>query len=224
MSCIDNTRYNNALENSGFVNQQQCQPYDNTNCFNLNSQTGLHNDECYVNRTEKDNMRLGLYQLNNFHDCNCEPQNVMNVSNQNPTVNYNDGYGWSTCNIGVDSDLRRDNLTNLNCIQDLRHRPYPTVPYMGRGKGDVSLESEIRPGESTYQSRPCNNLSGVSIDNYFTPMIPCLEKTIQDPKYLIPELSDECWKRGGQDSRQLIRNTNYLNMCGHKYNGKYWQN
>jgi len=221
-TCVDNTRYNNAFQNNNF-NQQQCQPYKN-GCLNLNSQSGINNDECYVNYEEKNSIRPGLYQLENFHDCNCEPENIKNIWSQNPTMNYVDGHGWSACNINNDSELRKNNLTNLNCIQDLRHRPYPTVPFMGRGSGDICLESELRPGESTFQNKPCNNLAGVSIENQYTPMIPCLKQNIQNPKHIIPELSDECWKRGGQDSRQLIRNIDYLNKCGYKYNGKYWNN
>lgn len=222
-TCVDNRRYDNAMRNNSYGNQQQCQPYSN-GCLNLNNQSGLNFDECYVNNDERRSIKQGLYQLENFHDCNCEPENVKKIWAQNPTVNYSDGYGWSSCNVDVDSQLRKDKLTNKNCIQELRHRPYPTVPYMGRGSGDACLESELRPGESTFQNKPCNNLAGVSIENQYTPMIPCLKQNIQNPKHIIPELSDNCWKRGGQDSRQLIRNIDYLNKCGKQYNGKYWQN
>ena len=56
-------------------NHQECQPYG-YGCLNLNSQSGINYDECYVNYEEKNGMRPGLYQLENFHDCRCEPENV----------------------------------------------------------------------------------------------------------------------------------------------------
>ena len=221
-ACVDNTRYFDANKNNNF-RVTQCKPY-NYGCLSLNNQSRLDYDECYINNEEKNSIKQGLYNLTNFHDCNCEPENTKEMWAENPTTYYRDGYGYNTCNIDLDSKLRGNNLTNLNCIQSLRHRPYLTTPFMGRGIGDVCLESEIRPGESTFQNRPCNNLAGVSIENYFTPMIPCLRQNVQNPKHIIPELSSKCWVRGGQDSRQMVRNIDYLKKCGYKFNGKFWQN
>ena len=223
LDCVDKTRYNNAIDNNYF-RVDECMSYGNDNCFNLNSQTGINHDECYISNEEKNNMKINVYNLNNFKDCKCDPETTMKLSNDNLTTNISNGYGWSACNIEVDSKLRTDNLTNLNCNQDLRHRPYPTVPYMGRGMGDTDVESVLRPGENTIQDKSCNNLAGISIDNYYTPMIQCLKDNIQNPVHIIPEMSDETWKRGGQDTRQIVRNSNYLKQCGYNYNGKYWSN
>ena len=57
---------------------------------------------------------------------------------------------------------------------------------MGRGKGNINLESELRSSESTFQNRPCNTLSGNYIDR-FIPQIPCIRENIQNPKHIIPE-------------------------------------
>ena len=115
-----------------------------------------------------------------------------------------------------------DRLTNKREINQLFTRPYATVPYMGRGEGDVCTESKLRNAEDTSQNRPCNNLAGIYIDR-FVPQLPCVRQSVQNPKNLIPEDTDRTWVRGGQPSRQIIRNKNYLKKCGFSYNGKLWQ-
>ena len=56
------------------------------------------------------------------------------------------------------------------CNNQLFERPYLTVPYMGRGSGNSEIETKLLPGEDTNQKRQCNTLSGITIDNYFTPL------------------------------------------------------
>ena len=68
----------------------------------------------------------------------------------------------------------------------------------------------IRSGEDTFQQKPCNALAGVTIDNFFTPMVPCLRREVQDPKHIIPEDSMKCWVRGGLPSRQIVKNMEWI--------------
>ena len=50
----------------------------------------------------------------------------------------------------------------------------------------------------------------------------CIKESIQNAIHIIPEENDCSWVRGGQPSRQIIRNADYLKKCGYKYNGKLW--
>ena len=54
--------------------------------------------------------------------------------------------------------------------------------------------------------KPCNSLAGVSLGNYFTPMIPKLSQEVQDTEHIIPEDSLQSWPRGGLPSRQIMKN------------------
>lgn len=204
----------------------------NNNCINYCKGTfGIYNlsrlgeDKCYLTTRENQSIKPGDYQISNFHDCKCEAPFTEDLSLQQPSVFYRDGYGWTSnngCNVDNDSKLRNArNLTNYRYVQQLFERPYTTVPYMGRGVGDVCVESELRPGEDTFQNRPCNNLAGIYIDR-FDPQIPCIRDTIQNPIHLVQEDNDVAWIRGGQPSRQVIRNKDYLQKCGFYFNGKYW--
>lgn len=194
--------------------------------WNIQNRARSHEDHCYVTIRTQQSREVGDYALGNFYSCDCGAKVPEETSLEYPTILFRDGYGWTSrngCNIDVDSSFRNArNMTNPRLIQQLHERPYMGVPYMGRGVGDKCVETELLPGESTMQKRPCNNLSGIYIEQQYTPLIPCIRDTIQEPVHLIPTDSDPSWIRGGQPSRQLIRNLDYLTRCGFSYNGKFW--
>jgi len=203
----------------------KCVSISNTNKFGVNTLNRLGEDTCYLSTRENQSIAPGMYSLSNYKDCECGAKNTQCVSLQQPAVTYRDGYGWTSingCNIDDDSKMRvARNLTNPRLVQQLHTRPYLTVPYMGRGPGNVGVESVLRPGITDNDRRPCNVLSGIYIDR-FVPQIPIIKENVQNPVHLITEDNDRKWIWGGQPSRQFIRNTDYLNKCGFKYNGKLW--
>ena len=107
-------------------------------------------------------------------------------------------------------------LTNKKYIRQLTERPHLTTGNLVKGFYDVDVESVIRPGVDAGDERACNSLSGVSIGNYFTPMIPKLQDEVQNTVHIIPEDSMESWVRGGLPSRQMARNEDYLRRCQEK--------
>ena len=56
----------------------------------------------------------------------------------------------------------------------------------------------------------------------FHPLVDCL-RDIQNPSHIVPEYVQKDWRRGGQSSREMLRNPNILTRMGYQYNGKYWQ-
>ena len=91
---------------------------------------------------------------------------------------------------------------------------------MGRGSGDSYLESQIRHGEDTIERKQCNTLAGINIKNIdpnHMPMIDHLRNNIQDPSHIVPEVALDGWIRGGAPSRQIVKDIEYLEKCGSKY-------
>tara|TARA_B100000575_G_scaffold293962_1_gene307262 strand:- start:4684 stop:5310 length:627 start_codon:yes stop_codon:yes gene_type:complete len=193
--------------------------------FGIQGLTRLKQDKCYLEKHNVEITKPGIYHTRNLHDCHCEAPFTKNLSLQQPSTFYRDGFGWTSndgCNIDNDSSIRNShNLTNTREIHQLRERMFLTVPYMGRGEGNSCIESVLRPGEDTMQQKSTNSLSGAFIDRY-TPQLPCIRDNVQNPDNIIPENSDPAWLRGGQPSRQIIRNKDYLQKCGFSYTGKYW--
>ena len=177
--------------------------------FNIQGLTRLNDDKCYKELEHITNVKQGKYMTSNYRNPLCKNNNILKTSVSQPIIIYKDGYGWTSlngCNIDIDSKFRNSrNLTNLRFINQLEKKPISTIPYMGRGMGNINIETELQPGNTTYKTRPCNNLSGIYIDR-FVPQVPNIRSTIQNPKYIITEDSDINWIRGGQPTRQIIKN------------------
>lgn len=176
--------------------------------MNIQGLTRLSQDKCYRELENKTIQKKGHYMTLNYRDSLCKNNYVLETSLKQPIMIHKDGYGWTSkngCIIDVDSSLRNNhNLTNLRCVNQLNQRPYSTLPYMGRGLGNMEIETELKPGNNTYKTRPCNNLSGINIDR-FIPQIPHIKHNIQNIKHIIPEEVDMDWVRGGINSRLIIK-------------------
>ena len=211
-----------TLQNSKFptCHSDKCQIAPapmNCATMNLHNNTRIGLDDCYYRTRNGQNDASVDYMTRGFKDCNCGAKKVQDVAVNEPTMNYRDGFGWTSingCNIDTDSNIRNSrNMTNMRYIQQLFTSPYLTVPYMGRGVVDAGFETDLVAGEDTTQKRPCNTLSGIYIDR-FIPLVPCLDENIQNPAHIVQEVASNDWIRGGLPSRDLIRNTDYLKKCG----------
>jgi len=195
---------------------ENCTNYE-TGEFSINQWVGLNNDECSVQTKERESAAYGEYILSNFRPCNedCNASSARKIADQHPQMQIHDGYGWISsggCKVDDDSNVRLGTtVTNPKLINQLFERPYLTVPYMGNGCFYPNDESELLFSDQTGEKRSCNVLSGVSINNYFTPMIHELEKNIQNPENLIEE--ENGWIRGGESTRKNLKEIDYKRVC-----------
>ena len=161
------------------------------------------------------------YIVDNPYGCDCELKTARELQLSQPVINFEGGKGWigeKGCLIDTDSELRQknDKLTDQRYINQLIERPHLTTGNLMYGYHDVDVESVIQPGNFTYDDKSCNNLSGITIGNFFTPMIPELRTEIQDTKHIIPEESMQYWVRGGLPTREIARNEDYMRRCTEK--------
>ena len=119
----------------------------------------------------------------NSHNDIIYHQNAAEIALQLPISNFKDGLG---CVGPYGQFVDKDSFLKYNSLQtqngskiNLPHVGFLTVPYMGRGPGNMLLESQLTPGEDTSSGRACNTLSGVTIPHYFTPLVPHLDHNIQ---------------------------------------------
>ena len=189
--------------------------------FNLFTRASLLSDPVAVDLDTIQSQGTGYYVMENMHGCGCELKDAREVQLSQPMINFNGGQGWigeKGCLVDKDSELREDpnKLTNKKYIHQLVERPHLTTANLVKGYHNVDVESVIRGGINTNDDRACNSLSGVTIGNYFTPMIPKLQDEVQNTKHIIPEDSMGAWVRGGLPSRQMQRNKDYLRRCQQK--------
>ena len=196
------------------IKLQKCTEFKNVSDPNLYKQAGIMNDISAARLNVHQSLGPGAYNLDNMYGCECGLKKAREVQLSQPAINFSGGKGWmgeKGCLIDNDSDLRFEESTNLRFINQLPN--IQTSGFYGKGSHDVDAESIIQSSNLTKVDRPCNVLSGVTIPNFFTPLIPQLKKEIQDPKHIVPEDSMTSWVRGGLPSRQIARNVDYINRC-----------
>lgn len=177
--------------------------------FQIQQFTRVRDDPCNQNFQNKETVGPGAYQVTNLYPLVDE---VKKIAYEQPIVPERDGFGWSSKAIDVDSTLRNHGLQTLSPHCPIRGRtqarPYVTVPYMGRGKGESGLESRLQMSEFIRQGKECGTISDKFYENQFTPMIPHVSKNVQNPRNLIEEVAAPGWIHGGIPSRQWVRDLN----------------
>lgn len=211
-------------------NQRNCATLDNRKAFNLHYKAQAFDDPCFVDVQTRQSVGPGNYGVTNLYDCNTLIPDTIDKATNLPLVFFKNGYDVGQGVVDESSKLRIG-LTKQypRCPQQLFTRPYMTVPYAGRGPGNVDIETQIQPGESTGSKRSCNTLSGITIPNYFTPLIDHLAANVQNEKHIVEEAVDPAWVRSGVPSRLLIRDVDYLQRCQYSYmekkaNSEFWTN
>jgi hypothetical protein len=87
-------------------------------------------------------------------------------------------------------------------------RPFATVPYLGRGKSNAVVESQLVQGDLQTTRKSINPSSEVSYLGYSqTPMLKSLKSTISNPSNLVEGVAVKGWVRGGLPSREFTRET-----------------
>ena len=120
-----------------------------------------------------------------------------------------DGTSWSSHGVNantVDIDsaliIQNKNSRSLEKLS-LQQRPFMTVPYLGRGSADTTLESQLRQGDIVGNKKSVSTVTEQSfMNNQMYPLIDSIKETITNPKYLVQEAALDGWIRGGVATRE----------------------
>lgn len=167
-------------------------------------------DECDLSQQQLQNVENSNYMMATF-----KPRSTLDMvsfATSQPNINFSGSnrIGISGDNIDNDSYLTIRELTSGKCRINLLERPYLTVPYIGRGKGNPMVESQLQQGDVSSNRKTVTNLSEFSVSDYTnTPLIPSVKYTITNPSNLIENAADDTWIRGGIPSREIYRDSKH---------------
>ena len=173
----------------------------------INQFTRLRDDNCDVEQRIKDASGPGVYQVPNLVP---SPKAALRVEIPNPTMLGREGFGFNNRVIDDDSRLRTDQTQEGRFRAPLHRqgRPFATVPYMGRGRGQPDIESGLIYSDWARIERPCGTVTETFFSNQFTPLVPHLSFHIQNSANLIPEDAASGFMSSGVPTRQFIRDLN----------------
>lgn len=182
--------------------------------FDNMSRIGL--DSCCIDQSTIQDVAACNYMTQNYFASDCSMKNPIQLATSQPGIIYNGGYGSGAggCNIDDSSKLLIGTIqTNPKCRIDLFHRPFATIPYLGRGSVNPVMESQIQQGETIANKRSVNNLSEQSYIKYqHAPLLPAIKEKINNPSNKIESEASQGWIRGGIPSRELTRDKDYNNI------------
>ena len=176
--------------------------------YYFNNMSRIGNDNCDTTQRNIQNMNSSNLRLTNYYSDDCNMNNALAFALGAPNINYNGSHqvGIGGCNIDTNSDLLIDPITRPPCRISLFQRPFATVPYLGRGQVDPETELMLKQGDQESNRRTNTALSEKSsINRIYTPMIPSLVNSMNNPKKCIENSASKNWVRGGIPSRELIR-------------------
>ena len=178
----------------------------------------LGDDSCDQSQRTLQNSQASTYMLDNFRPA-CPMSSAIEFATSQLNVNFTGSHtvGINGCNNDENSGLILNDISRPKCRISLLQRPFVTVPFLGRGKSNVVLESEIQQGDMANNRKSAFPCSEFSYGPYmFTPLVPSLQATIANPANLIEGVAADGWIRGGLPSRELIRDKEYSN-CKSRY-------
>jgi hypothetical protein len=175
--------------------------------YQINEFTRTYDDTCEVAQQMRDQAGPGIYQIRNLVPSQAD---AVKVEYPNPTLLGREGFGYNNQQIDQDSRLRTNQTQEgrLRCPLHVQSRPFTTVPYMGNGRGNPDVESDLIHAEWARIERPCGTVTETFFDGQFVPLVPHLAKHIQNPSNLVTEVAASGWVRGGIPSRQFVRDLN----------------
>ena len=178
--------------------------------YSFHQPSRLGNDLCDNSQRNIQNSAYATHMLDNFRP-NCPASDHVEFASGQLFMNFTGGnqisHGGS--NINENSMLFLSGLTKPGCKVSLDERQFMSVPFLGRGKGNVDVESRIIHGDLNSSRKTANPLSETSyMDGNQTPLVNSLKNTISNPANLVEGVADKNWVRGGVPSRELSKEGN----------------
>ena len=169
--------------------------------YNMNR---MEDDKTTQTQRELQNDRFSTYATTNYFSENANDAQIKFATEQPAVVpNSVTGSGVGSENIVNESALiiekeKARNLGRLNLMQ----RPFLTVPYLGRGSVDPSLELQLQEGELFTDKKSTSTIMSQSFMGYtMYPTSKEMEERDSDPRHSIEESALKGWVRGGSDTR-----------------------
>jgi len=183
--------------------------------YTFNNISRLGDDSCCIDQRSIQNSAACTYTLQNYFAGDCSMSQARKLATTQPCINYSGGYGLGAggCNVDDSSKLLIGTIqTHPRARIDLFGRPFATVPYLGRGSVDPTLEAQIQQGEFVTNKRTVTRLTEKSHLKYHTtPLIPEVKENIQNSTRMVEADAADGWIRGGLPSRELSRDRTFYN-------------
>ena len=170
------------------------------NGYEFNNMGRIGTDMTDQTQKNQFNTRYGNYMLSNYSN-EVASDTSINFAVQQPNVMMNASYGVNGSLIDVNSSLllNMENERPLEKLQ-LMSRPFLTVPYLGKGAVDTTLESQLLQGEASHDRKSVSTIMDQNFSSKSQYILD--ENALKNSSNPIEELAMNGWTRGGNSTRE----------------------
>jgi len=159
------------------------------------------NDSTVQTQQNMQNDRYADYTTTNYFSENATDAQVSFATQQPAVMPSSDAVGSNTVESESDLLLKTDNERALGRL-NLMERPYLTVPYLGRGSVDPTLELRLQEGEPMMEKKSTSTVMAQSFMGYtMYPTNGDMESRVSDASHTVEESAMRGWVRGGATTR-----------------------
>ena len=164
----------------------------------------IENDNTTQTQQTLQNDRYSDYTTTNYFSQK-PADNQIQFATQQPAVVPTGVTGAGISGEKVENEsnllLETENERNLGRL-NLMQRQFLTVPYLGRGSADPTLELQLLEGEPITEKKSTSTVMTQSFMGYsLYPTNDDMENRTTDAKYTVEESAMNGWVRGGSDTR-----------------------
>ena len=177
-----------------------------SNSFMFNNMGRIGVDSTDQTQRNLYNTRFANYMLSDYASSNTSDKAIQFATAQPTLVMSGTALGSGISGSVVDTEsfltLKSEQERSLE-KWDLIHRPFATIPYLGRGSCDTVLESQLLQGELVSDKKSVSTIMEKSFDKYsIYPVDDKMIERVQNPAYTIQETALNGWVRGGSNTRR----------------------
>jgi hypothetical protein len=176
--------------------------------FMFNNMTKINLDTCSSTQDNIQNTNIANWNLTNYFTNDCHMKKGLDFALSEPAINYTGSHqlGLGGCNVDTNSFLTINKQVRCPGKFDNQERMYLTIPFLGRGVGNIDVETAILQGDSVTDIKKISKKteeSHVNVNN-FTPLIPSLQEYVDNTDNIIEDDASKGWIRGGLPSRESV--------------------
>ena len=164
----------------------------------------IENDDTTQTQQTLQNDRFSEYTTTNYFSQNPADSQIQFATKQPAIVPTGvTGAGISGEKVERETNLllETENERNLGRL-NLMQRQFLTVPYLGRGSADPTLELQLLEGEPITEKKSTSTVMSQSFMGYtLYPTDDNMENRVSDSKHTVEESAMNGWVRGGADTR-----------------------
>ena len=175
-----------------------------TSNYKFNNQDRIEDDSGTLTQTTLQNDRFASYTTTNYFSENSPDEQIQFATSQPaivPVGVVGSGVGGNNVEGETLLLLKTEQERALGRL-NLMERQFLTVPYLGRGSGDPTLELQLREGEPMSEKK---SVSTVTAQTFMGHTLHPSSKDMEEKSgFRIEESAMRGWVRGGADTRAPI--------------------